>query len=180
MATRRIVTGLNEHGKSTILSDGPTPNHHEMKTAPGFARSIVWLTDSGAALPVEGDPSASLEDMHPLPGASVGLVLTLPPASSMAAEDFDPQAFVEEGLIHNKGIFDRMDPDGSGMHATDTIDYNVVLEGELWVVTDDGSKRAVRQGDVVIHTGVRHAWINQSDRPARLFTVLVGAKPGGA
>ena len=59
------------------------------------------------------------------------------------------------------------------MHRTQSIDYGIVLEGEIWLVLDDGSQTRLGPGDVAIQRGTDHAWENRSDRPARIVFVLV-------
>ena len=95
----------------------------------------------------------------------------------MAAEpSFDPVASAKELAELNPGIADRMDPDDPGMHATDSIDYMIVLEGEIWAVLDDGREECMRQHDVLIQNGTRHSWSNKSDKPAKLACIMSGAR----
>lgn len=61
----------------------------------------------------------------------------------------------------------------SPMHRTQTVDVGVVLEGETWLLLDDGSETRVGQGDAVVQRGTNHAWANRSDRPVRMLFVLI-------
>jgi quercetin dioxygenase-like cupin family protein len=61
------------------------------------------------------------------------------------------------------------------MHRTETLDVGVVLEGETWLLLDDGSETLVRTGDAVVQRGTNHAWANRSDRPVRMLFVLIDA-----
>ena len=61
----------------------------------------------------------------------------------------------------------------SPMHRTETVDVGIVLEGETWLLLDDGSETRVGQGDVVVQRGTNHAWANRSDRPVRMVFVMV-------
>jgi quercetin dioxygenase-like cupin family protein len=61
----------------------------------------------------------------------------------------------------------------SPMHRTETLDVGVVLEGETWLLLDDGSETRVRVGDAVVQRGTNHAWANRSDRPVRMLFVLI-------
>lgn len=61
----------------------------------------------------------------------------------------------------------------SPMHRTETLDVGVVLEGETWLLLDDGSETRVGPGDAVVQRGTNHAWANRSDRPVRMLFVLV-------
>ncbi|WP_205855964.1 cupin domain-containing protein, partial [Phytoactinopolyspora endophytica] len=68
----------------------------------------------------------------------------------------------------------HFEPDAPGVHTTDSVDYDIVLDGEIWLELDDETVH-LRQGDVVVQNGTRHAWRNQGDRPASLAFVLIGA-----
>lgn len=177
MIIRRVVTGLDAAGKSIIAADGQAQNTHAMVSAPGFAQAILWSTAAVPALPVTADAAASVQNLHPDPGETRCLLLQLPPDSTLSGPDFDPAAFVQEGLTHARGIFERMEPASPGMHRTDSIDYVYVVEGEVWLEVDDGRETRLQAGDVVVQTGTRHAWRNKSRSPVKLFSVLVGATP---
>ena len=61
----------------------------------------------------------------------------------------------------------------SPLHRTETVDVGVVLEGETWLLLDDGSETRVGPGDAVVQRGTMHAWANRSDRPVRMLFVLI-------
>jgi len=69
-----------------------------------------------------------------------------------------------------------LEPDHPGMHTTDTVDYDVVLSGEVWLELDDGAEVHLKPGDCVVQNGTRHAWHNKTDQPCTLAVVLVGAR----
>ncbi len=75
------------------------------------------------------------------------------------------------------GVMVRYTEQGPGaaspMHRTETLDVGVVLEGETWLLLDDGSETLVRTGDAVVQRGTNHAWENRSDRPVRMLFVLI-------
>jgi len=68
-----------------------------------------------------------------------------------------------------------MEPDAPGMHTSQTVDYGVLIRGEVWLELDDGAKRLLKPGDCVIQNGTRHAWHNTSDRESVMAFVVVGA-----
>jgi quercetin dioxygenase-like cupin family protein len=94
----------------------------------------------------------------------------------MMSGSFDPVAAGNEQLRLSPGIAERFEPDNIGMHTTDTIDYGIVLSGEIWLEVDDGEKTRLRQHDVVIQNGTRHAWRNKSSAPATAAFVLIGVE----
>src|SRR5262245_40282425 len=61
----------------------------------------------------------------------------------------------------------------SPMHRTETVDVGIVLDGETWLLLDDGSETRVGQGDVVVQRGTNHAWANRSDHPVRMVFVMI-------
>jgi hypothetical protein len=73
------------------------------------------------------------------------------------------------------GLASYLEPDAPGMHTTDTVDFEVVLEGEVWLELDDGVEVHLRPGDTVVQNGTRHAWRNHGDTTARLAVFLIGA-----
>jgi quercetin dioxygenase-like cupin family protein len=78
----------------------------------------------------------------------------------------------EAGLV---GLPAYMEPDAPGMHTTDTVDFELILEGEVWLELDDGVEVHLEPGDTVVQNGTRHAWRNHGDKVCRLLVVLVGA-----
>ena len=89
-----------------------------------------------------------------------------------------PTAFaeMEEKL---PGLAGHMEPDAPGMHTTATIDFEVVLDGEVWLELDDGVEVHLKPGDCVVQNGTRHAWRNRGSVPARLAVFIVGAHHSG-
>jgi len=70
--------------------------------------------------------------------------------------------------------FTEMEPGAeSPMHRTETVDVGVVIEGETWLLLDDGSETRVGVGDAVVQRGTNHAWANRSDRPVRMLFVMI-------
>jgi mannose-6-phosphate isomerase-like protein (cupin superfamily) len=144
-----------------------------MVHTPGMKTSVIWSTDGSPA--DSTDPTAALQSVIPAPGESVMLVVDLAPDAVMASPDFDPeQAFAEQGAA-SPGLVELFEPENPGFHTTPTIDYFILLDGELHLELDNGEERLVKAGDVVIQNATRHRWRNETDRPARFAVVLVGA-----
>ncbi|WP_349631054.1 cupin domain-containing protein [Bradyrhizobium jicamae] len=175
VAVRRIVTHHDNVGKADVMLDGVPPRTDVFQHIPGMVSRLIWATAQTAVVPAAGiDPTTSVTSIAPGPGETRFLVVTFPPDSVFAAPDFDPAAAVEENLRLNPGLAERFEPDG--MHATDTVDYGIVLDGEIWLELDDGRQTCLRKHDVVVQNGTRHAWRNKSERAATLAFVLVGAR----
>ncbi|MCY1374040.1 hypothetical protein D9M69_613520 [compost metagenome] len=92
------------------------------------------------------------------------------------ASPLDPQRAFAQMASALPGLFECFEAECSGMHRTPTIDYGVLLEGELWLELDNGEQKLVRPGDVVIQHGTRHAWRNKSQHPAKAVFFMTGAK----
>lgn len=176
MTIRRIVTGLDSTGKSVFVSDAAPPRTTEFKSVPGFITSLLWETHPDAVVPPKaGDPASSARSWTPDPGGTNLMFITFPPDAVMMSRDFDPAAAGAEYRQVLPGLAEKFEMEHPGMHTTDSIDYAVLLDGELELELDDGLTKKLAVHDVVIQTGTRHAWRNKSSKPATILFVLVGA-----
>ena len=167
---RRIVTGVNAAGRSCIVSDTRFP---ATDVAPGQpVRVGLWLTDAAPASNVTDDPVPDGVIMRTPPDHRGGTVVRVTDIIPDKQHAYDP-----EELRRRRA---KTTPDRSaklpGFHATDTVDYAICLEGEIWAVLDEG-ETLMRPGDVLIQRGTYHAWSNRSDRIARMLFVLIDAEP---
>jgi hypothetical protein len=161
---RRVVTGHDENGRSVVVGDGPVPRSREFTSLPGWVSRLPWATGE--------DPTPKVTSLLPAPGGTRFIVLTFPPDTARADPSFDPIAFDREQRADSPGIADLMETDG--MHTTPTVDYGIVLEGEIVLELDDGHCTRLSAGDIVIQNGTRHAWRNRSDQRVTMAFVLVG------
>lgn len=176
MQIRRIVTGHDDQGHAVFIADSPAPRAATFSSVPGHAFAQVWATAPGAALPVQpGDPTLARASLLPAPGGSSFLLVTFPPDAVMTSPGFDGAAAGAELGAALPGLIDAFEPDAPGMHTTDSIDYGIVLDGEIWLELDGGASRRLGKGDVVVQNGTRHAWRNRTDRPATLAFIFIGA-----
>jgi mannose-6-phosphate isomerase-like protein (cupin superfamily) len=150
---RRVVTGHDQRGVSVVISDGPVPVHRVMpEDGVGFYE--IWQTDAAPA------PLTAIEPNEP-----TERTLRVPPepnGTKIRINEFFP------GHINELG-------NQSPVHRTESIDYGIVLEGEIVLVLDD-SEVTLRAGDVVVQRGTDHAWANRSDAVARVAFILVDAE----
>ena len=171
------MTGVLD-GKSVVLQDGLTPNAHVYSGWLGHMTSLVWATAAKPDVPVlaghEAAPART--PMLPGPGETRLLIVRFPPDTSFMDPSFDPVRFGAELDEHAPGFAACFEPDNPGMHRTDSIDYDLVMEGEIWLELDDGKQIHLKQGDVVVQGGGRHAWRNKSDSDAVMAFVLIGAR----
>jgi mannose-6-phosphate isomerase-like protein (cupin superfamily) len=162
---RRIITGHDAEGKSVIVIDGPpTPF------------GAYWMTDT---TPVDNtgfvDAGLQVRKLEPPPGGSIFRFAAIPPE--------DPKVSPEERERQTAKMFAQMEAahcrsDTSrhpGMHKTRTIDYIVLLSGEVTLLLDKGEVD-LKPFDVVVQRGTNHAWVNKGKEPALLAAVLIDAK----
>ena len=83
-------------------------------------------------------------------------------------ENIDVEATVAEFDERLPGLADVQEPDDPGMHTTDTVDYDYVVSGEVYLELDDGAEVLLKPGDCVVQNGTRHRWNNRGDRPCTI------------
>ena len=178
MKIRRVVAGTGPDGKAQVLMDGPAQRSVEFSSAPGLAAALVWSTKVGGTIPRADEVADRSADVGfaPGPGEALLVIATYPPDSSMMRADFDAVAFGGEFAKLLPGLAETFESDHPGMHTTDSIDYSVVLEGEITLELDDGQEVLLNKHDVVVQHGNRHAWRNKNDQPATMLFVLMGGK----
>lgn len=177
---RRIVTGVRD-GRSVFLGDDEVPNCHHYQGWPGFMTSVIWATAPVPQIPLTpGDePAPTGRDVVPGPGETRLMIVRFPPDAVFADPRFDPATLDREQAFHLNSLAATFEQDDPGMHRTNSVDYDIVLENEIWLELDDGDTRHMRQGDVAIQGGGRHAWRNKSDKPTLMCFVLIGAERSG-
>jgi hypothetical protein len=173
MKIRRVVTGHDDDGRAVVVSDGPAPRAHEFVHVPGMASTMLWATPGGSGA-LDEDPTPSVRSQVPTPDGTCFVIVTFPPDSVLAAPSFDPAAADAEHRVASPGIAERFEPDNPGMHVTPTVDYVIILDGEIWLDLDDGAPVRLVAGDTVIQNTTRHAWRNLSDSPATMAAIQVG------
>jgi mannose-6-phosphate isomerase-like protein (cupin superfamily) len=177
MKIRRLVTGHDEQGHSVFVSDDFAPRAQSFASIPGHGMAQLWTTPPQPTLPARGsDPTLALASLIPSQGGTSIALFDFPPDSIMQNPIDGVQAYAELGAAL-PGLIECFEPDSPGMHTTATIDYGVILEGEMWLELDNGQSRLVKAGDIVIQNGTRHAWRNKSSAIARALFVMVGTAP---
>lgn len=172
---RRVVTGDMPNGMSKVVMDGSPPVCSAYEHIRGMMTRLVWATPAAGHIPAEiADPTSPTLSHVPQAGETRFIVATFPPDSVFAAPEFRPDLAMAENSRLSPGLAERFEPDG--FHRTDSIDYGIVLEGELWLELDDGTKTHLRKHDIVVQNGTRHAWRNESKGPATVAFVLIGAR----
>jgi mannose-6-phosphate isomerase-like protein (cupin superfamily) len=170
---RRVVTGQNADGKSVVVSDEQL-EPITVSLAPGAEYHVVWGSDTSVSLPTDGRPPTASAWFPPASGFRF-IFVTFPPHTSSDTIPPRTPAAVAEFQDKLPGLDEVMEPDNPGMHTSDTIDFVLILSGEIWLELDDGAEVRVGAGECVVQNGARHAWRNKSAEPCVAAATLVGA-----
>ena len=173
----RVVTGHDASGKAVVASSGPLPTVIELQAVPGTVFHEVWST-AGTPAPVDvgGDPTTGpLSLPPPRHGTRIRFVDIPPDSADLMSHGAGKmkEAFTQIGDVAASTV--KADSPHPLMHRTESVDYGIVIEGELTLVLDD-SEVPLRAGSVVVQRGTNHAWANRSGRPCRMLFVLVDGR----
>ena len=175
---RRVVTGHDEQGRSIVVSDGPAPFVHVSPNDPEWYSTDIFRTDAMPATIVAQQGETTLGPRRQLP-TEHGTVIRInhfPP---------EPEAVRKMTPEDSLRVFSALGNPGAAtfgkggrhplMHRTETIDYAIVLSGEIVMLLDEGEV-TLRAGDILVQCGTNHAWVNRSDAPAMVVFVLIDGK----
>jgi mannose-6-phosphate isomerase-like protein (cupin superfamily) len=165
---RVIVTGSNKAGRSVVIEDAQS-------ALGGPGNFDFWQTKPGHS-PHDVSIGRSPMTFFPQPGGSMFRLFTIPP--------LDPNTTAADIAKMQDWFFAEVgDPDARGdtsrhpmMHKTPTVDYIVLLSGEISLVLDEGEPIKLKPFDAVVQRGVGHSWLNTGREPALLMCVMVGGK----
>lgn len=173
----RVVTGHDDQGRAVVASEGPLPTVVDIAAIPGTVFHEVWSTARTPAA-VDNGPDPTLGPLvlpPPMGGTRIRFV-DIPP---------DTPEFLARGAERMHDAFSQIGDAAAStvqagsphplMHRTESVDYGVVIEGELTLVLDAGEVQ-LRPGSVVVQRGTNHAWANRSGAPCRMLFVLVDGR----
>ena len=170
---RRVVTTVDSDGKAVVLFDGDSP-HRATRPGRRNTSTLLWVTDECPADISGPKDRAAIEiGTSPPPAGSVFRIVDYPPATP-EMEKKDATARMKE-LEHEPAIR-GLPPRHPFMHRTRTIDYAIIMEGEIDMLLDEDEIH-LKAGDVLVQQGTNHAWVNRSGKMCRIAFVLVDAKP---
>ena len=170
---RRVVTGHDEDGQSIILFDDLGTNVTHIPSWEGLYVTELWVTSETPAHNHGGSDRALRPMKHdPDPSGTIFRLVEIPPESKTT---FNPV-----GIFQELGSTTKPSEADSArhptMHKTNSIDYLVVISGEMIMEMESGSI-LLKQGDCIVQRGTNHAWVNRSDKPCLLAAILIDSVP---
>ncbi len=170
---RRIVTGHNEKGRSIVVSDGPPPKSIGEEVGGLFE---LWSTDAGDVDSSEKSDNADTEILLcPTKGGTKFRYFQINPLPEGVPLDLMNQIahenFSQVGAAHTR-VDTAKHP---AMHKTETIDYIILLKGEVTLILDE-DEIDLKPFDVVVQRGTNHAWQCKGNEPALFIAVLIDKK----
>ena len=177
MKIRRVVTGHTPDGKAAVVSDTQVDGI-EFALVPGEEHHMLWGADTTPTFPDDGSPLPWTTFFPPVNGFRFGL-FTIPPESESSSENLDVEAALRDVEEQFPGLLAHVEPNTPGIHTTNTIDFEYVVSGEIWLALDDGVEVCLRAGDTVVQNGTRHAWRNKGSEPCRMVLCMIGAHRRG-
>jgi mannose-6-phosphate isomerase-like protein (cupin superfamily) len=180
---KRALTGRDASGKSVFKSFDVTSKVVNIDANPGLTFYENYITEGVPQVSgLEPDPMLKGTRDFPPPGGTLFRLINYPPRRPESYKP-PPGVTLESGLreLSEKvpGMGDHFERDNPGFHTTDTVDYGVVVRGEMTLELDDGQKVHLKQGDCIIQNGTRHRWRNPLFEPCLMAFVSVGGKRAG-
>lgn len=175
---RRIITGHDARGRSKIVSDRASPHVMVLQDVPTFGVTDLWKTHASPADNVDrADPCGRPIQLAPPANGSVVRVVEFPPDKVWMKKADRESAFASLGSSGSAALArGKSAARHPMMHRTKTVDYAIILSGEIWAVMDVGETK-MKAGDVLIQRGTNHAWANRSNKPCMVAFVLIDAAP---
>ena len=172
MDIRCVVTGQNKFGKSVIKRD-TSIQPVTLALLPGYEFHRLWGSDSTPELPSDGTPPPHPRYFPPRNGFRFAF-FTIPPDTTTNIQQIDLASALQEIQQKLPGMIDVLELDHPGMHTTDTVDFDVVVSGEVVLELDDSAEVLLKAGDCVIQNGTRHAWHYLSSQKFVIAVNLLG------
>jgi cupin domain len=166
---RRIITIDDDSGQSVAIADGPSPDIRTDPARPGFSSARIWVTESSPVrIGAFRDPVTSPHTVEPPPQGSVCRVVTFPPDDAFRGKigAKEVEAYFRAMGSPAASTYSAQAPHPY-MQKTRTLDFCLVLDGEITLILDTAEVH-LKAGDTVVQRGTNHAWSNRSSRPCRI------------
>lgn len=175
---RRIVTGQGPQGRSVVVEDGPAPAV-EWPGWPGRGVTFVWSEKQTPVDNADLTPPEQRGELNVIPtGSGISfIIMHIPPEAEVEAMTPEERQAATVPVARTFPGALELDTDkGHFMHGTDTMDWLILLSGELTLVVD-GEERTLKPFDTVVQGGCNHGWINRGSVPAVIASAVIAAEP---
>ncbi len=168
MGIRRVVAGNDETGKAVIQFDSDASNVKQPTSS--ITTTLLWVTDTSPANNEGSEDTADQEiGIPPPPNGSIFRIVEFGPEGSKGRSD-------EAKYLSSVGAQQDESARHPGMHKTNSIDYAIIMSGEIDMLVDEDEVH-VKAGDVVVQRGNNHAWANRGTEPCRIAFILIDSDP---
>lgn len=167
--TRRVVTGHDKDGRAVVLMDGAAPNLR-VREATGFVSTLLWVTD-GTPADLSGTADGADREIGVAPPENGSIFRTVEFPPLPGDETVDTEEMIAEMRLPKETAGKRH----ALMHRTRSIDYAIVLSGEISLLLDEETIE-LQTGDTVVQRGTNHAWVNTGTEPCRMVFILIDAQ----
>lgn len=174
MHVRRVVTGHDPDGNAVFVGDELVAPM-TLALLPGNEFHRLWGADSTLTFPGDGSSPDAARYFPPVEGSRFAFFTIPPDGGAGAPADLDMGAALAEFEEKLPGMAEHLEIDNPGMHTTASVDYGVVISGQVTLELDDGATVSLSPGDTYVQNGTRHRWSNPGTVPAVVAVVLVGA-----
>jgi hypothetical protein len=171
---RRVVTGIDGSGRSAVLIDDQSSRTCTWTSDPASTPNIAWIwaTDDMPLVPFSGrDPTHDIDQFLPPRGGIRFTIQTYEAGFGVGANDLA----VPRQALRDAGFRTLASAGRSSFHATSTVDFAIVLSGEIWLLLEEQEEVKLVMGDCLVQNGVIHAWQNRSCEPCTIGFVIIGA-----
>jgi mannose-6-phosphate isomerase-like protein (cupin superfamily) len=174
LKVNQYVTGHDSQGNAVFLADSEV-SPIEVSMISGYKTYELWSTQGDRSVPHEG-PLPGVPGYFPGRDGTVFRIIVLPPTQEGNSGVDASETALNEIDQKLPGFVEHLELDNPGMHTTDSVDYGIVIAGEVYLELDNGEERLLTAGDCVVQNGTRHAWRNRSGEPVTMAFILLGAK----
>jgi mannose-6-phosphate isomerase-like protein (cupin superfamily) len=177
MTIRRVVTGHDDSGRAVFAGDDEVDGL-ELDLLPGWQFYDIWAADQTRHFPDDGAKPAVSTYFPAVEGVRFAFSV-VPPQGTPPVEGIDEVAARADVDAALPELMDYLEDDG--FHTTDTIDFEVIIRGDVYLQLDDGAEKLLHPGDTVVQNGTRHLWRNPGPEPCLMAVFMVGAhrEPSG-
>lgn len=181
MEYKVLVIGNDSNNQSTVYSSSDIDVDNYFIYQPGFSVEVFWRTPAYSCVGnTFSTPNYNVNSILPDVTGTSAMIVTFPPVINAEPSPTSPlidlENIIKEVNERLPGLAETFESEPPGYHLTNTIDYVMLLEGELTLFLDNDKHVELKPGNIVVQNGTRHAWVNNSNKPARLLVIMLGVE----